>query len=1216
MKRCLILGLTFCLFFVCGGFSYGADFIAPNSSGEPIVVDISDLNVTSGLNVTIGEFTDQPRSYRNDDTKSLVIFPPALSSSEKTLQISAGGSSITKTISFRSSPAGELRNSLLPNLKKPVAGNAVCKISDGRIVLTGGSKSISKDALGFIQIFNPENGKTELARTPNELSNAGLKIPRANHTATYLGISETPIGMITGPVHQILVAGGFTEDGKILDSLEIIEIKAGTLQAVSTLLSGKNSKLKRARLFHSASLLPNGDVLIAGGQGKINTTNIGALGSVEIFDPILKEIKPAGFSLTTPRLLHTATILQDGNILITGGFTNQEQGNFGFGPATETSELINAKTLTIKNVGSFTQDERIGGHSATLLSNGFVLVVGGSSDFFSGVVAEKIRGLTTGKMQFYNPVSESFNPVIDKNTELSFSLTSPRFLHQTVLLPNGSIAVIGGLTVQPAVDFQALINTPQTAIEVFDVDLLNSSTNVLFISSNSVIEDSVGRISPTAVLVTPENKTHGFLKTTDAENFVNSAVFVTGGFTNGFGTLPTKVSELLQIESNQTVEGRKIKLNPEAAVKGSFVSELLISLDTFSKVPSLGADPQTVNLSISNDFKATLKVLTTSNETALLKAESSDLSGSIIVSPSLFQPGEEITVTRKDSGVNGEFEINIVAQDNSKEFIKAILKVNVQDSSKPFVGTIPGNGISLSSDAPANTEKVQLKVFSPDGKNELSSIPKTTKITAQIQDVQVANLGGDGVSSITGNLTTLFTVHAVKPGKTTLNFLIDNPDVLSVSIPVEVAGTPTFPSSPVASETLSSLLLNKVDFSSVQRLDNFSFSFSDLRILPDSLLFPLYVPVNLQSSVDNSNISGIFTLRPLFGLDLSTAKPRTLLNNNSTDFRTPLLVKHTALGGVFPASDSKGVALLASSDGLRLFSYSEGVNEPINKAPEIISKLSDVGDLKLLKSGSDIKAVGIMDSKLFVLNTEDNNLEINTNLSNEGFELRLTNFENEDAAVVSVGSSGVDLLFPLNSADPRRINFKLAGNTKHITQVPRLADASGPFVIAFDGINTISIVDLKDVEIPVKTINTNFEKITKLDYAGRFLVNGKLTDILVASGERKLLLYDLNNLTEIETDKSLHIKNVIEDLIVIDGIAYIAIGNEGIQAISIGSLLTSGDVEPLVGEFKKSKIVVIKPSGKLETKTKKLNALKLADSKPFLLSFGEDNDLTVIRVSP
>lgn len=1219
IKKSLIKFLSASLLLFFSAAAFASDFIVPNSSGEPVTIDVSNLNLISGIDVTIGDFPNQPRPYRDSSTKSLVIFPPAASDTERTIQVRAGSSSITKTISFRSSPPGTLKNSLLPELQDGRGGNTVTKISDGRVVLIGGSKGLADTSLDTIEIFDPQTGRSDFLKTADGLKTAKLKISRSQHTATYLGINNFPIGMISGTVEQILVIGGFSKDGVLANTIEIIEIKVGTNQSTSTLLTDTKSKLKKARIFHTASLLPDGRILIIGGQGHINMTALGALNTIEIFDPLTKTILPAGISLSTSRLLHTATTLQNGNILICGGFTNETQGSFGFGPGTNTAELIDVGNLAIKKVGSFVNNQGLGGHSATLLTNGLVLITGGSTDLFSSRSQDASKGLTLGTIQFYNSNNETFNAVT-KSTGGNLTLQNPRFLHQSVLFPNGSLAVIGGLSIKEGSSSSALINTPVSTIEVFEPNLLTFSGGGLTSDQKPNIETSIGRIFPSSILVTPKNKTQGLLSTQDINNFTNAGIYITGGFTNGLGKLPSKVSELVQAISSNTIEGRSIKLTPEGLIRGSYLAQLLVELSEFSKVPSLKVEPQTINLSSANSFMSNIKVLSTNNEVVLLKAQTSD---SVIVSPSLFQVGDDVSISRKDSSVQGQFEITFLPQDGSKDFVPAKVKVNVSDSSKPFLSTLPGFGISLSTqENSSNTsEKIQLKVLSQDGMSEFTSIPPQTQVTATISDPVIANLGGAGISSVTGTLATQFTVNAVKAGQTTLNFSINFPDVLPVSIPIDVSGTPSFANTPIDTTVLANLSSNGIELSDVKNLDSTSFSLEDLRLSSSSPLFPVYVPVNLQSSVDSSNIIGLFTIRPIFGVDLLTAKPRTLVNNAGTDFKSPLLSSPSAIGGITPSDTLlKPIALIATSDGIRSLTF-EDSSSPINSPLAMLSAISDAMDVDLFEFGNskDIKIAVLKGNMILLLDGISGEQETSASLSGSGFEQELTTVDNQTAAVVSVGSNGIDLVFPITNAEPRVVNFKLSGNTKSISVVEKLSGKSGPFVIAYDGSSTLSIVNLLDVNAPISTIETGSEKISEISYAGKFTVNGKLTDVLIATTQRNVLLFDLNNLVSIPASagKDFKIKNNIEDLIAIDGIAYLALGQDGILALSIGSLLDGNSETPaVIANFKKNKLAIIKTSGAPAIISKSLNASKLASSKPFLLSSGPDNNLTVMRVSP
>ena len=179
-----------------------------------------------------------------------------------------------------------------------------------------------------------------------------------------------------------------------------------TVKAPSFVLVGS---MNSGRWYHAATLLLDGRVLITGG-GTANDT----LQTAEIYDPVSKTFSWTG-SMQTPRMQHTATLLKNGKVLVTGGIYYQNgigpfsattaeiydpaTGAFthagtpplgGFGPATL---LPNEKVLFTGWLGelydpttnAFTTTPTnsltpYGSHSATSLSDGTVLVVGGWTD--------------------------------------------------------------------------------------------------------------------------------------------------------------------------------------------------------------------------------------------------------------------------------------------------------------------------------------------------------------------------------------------------------------------------------------------------------------------------------------------------------------------------------------------------------------------------------------------------------------------------------------------------------------------------------------------------------------------------------------------------------------------------------------------------------------------------------------------------------------------
>jgi hypothetical protein len=102
----------------------------------------------------------------------------------------------------------------------------------------------------------------------------------------------------------VLITGGFG----VPASAELYDPAAGTFSATGSLGVG--------RIYHSATELPNGKVLIAGGQ----TGNV-SLASAELYDPALGTFSSTG-SLATARDTHSASLLSNGKVLVTGGDNN------------------------------------------------------------------------------------------------------------------------------------------------------------------------------------------------------------------------------------------------------------------------------------------------------------------------------------------------------------------------------------------------------------------------------------------------------------------------------------------------------------------------------------------------------------------------------------------------------------------------------------------------------------------------------------------------------------------------------------------------------------------------------------------------------------------------------------------------------------------------------------------------------------------------------
>jgi MYXO-CTERM domain-containing protein len=165
--------------------------------------------------------------------------------------------------------------------------------------------------------------------------------------------------------------------------------------------------LASARAFHTATLLPSGKVLVAGGGGN------GVLASAELYDPDAGTWTTTG-SLATARELHTATLLLSGQVLVAGGFN---------GAALASAELYDPTTGTWSATGSLGAARAQ--HAASLLPSGKVLVEGGSDGANSISSAE-----------VYDPTPGTWSP--------TGSLTTARQAQTATLLPSQKVLVAGG----------------------------------------------------------------------------------------------------------------------------------------------------------------------------------------------------------------------------------------------------------------------------------------------------------------------------------------------------------------------------------------------------------------------------------------------------------------------------------------------------------------------------------------------------------------------------------------------------------------------------------------------------------------------------------------------------------------------------------------------------------------------------------------------------
>ena len=320
-----------------------------------------------------------------------VGFYHVVATSVENTTLTANSTVTVTTSSSKFTPTGNLKvarglhtATLLPNNKVLVA--------------YGSNSSAYSEATGYVGLSSIEVYDAGTGTFTEIVGDSGNGI--FGHTATLM------------PNGQVLLAGGFVNS--VWDyGGSTSSNGAGLYDSATGQFSGTGNMMA-SRGDHTATLLANGKVLIAGGADQ-DPTGTG-LASAELYDPGTRTFTQTG-SMAVGRFVHTATKLQDGRVLIVGGVLRSASDPIA------TAEIYDPATGIFTMTGAMaTARER---HTATLLADGRVLIVGGTT--FTG---------TTATVEVYDPSTGSFS--------VTESMAQARTFHTATLLPNGKVLVAGG----------------------------------------------------------------------------------------------------------------------------------------------------------------------------------------------------------------------------------------------------------------------------------------------------------------------------------------------------------------------------------------------------------------------------------------------------------------------------------------------------------------------------------------------------------------------------------------------------------------------------------------------------------------------------------------------------------------------------------------------------------------------------------------------------
>ena len=317
-------------------------------------------------------------------------------------------------------------------MQVPRVGHTVTALGDRRVLVVGGGGRDPNARLA--EIWGEETGVPETAT----FKPAGrLSVGRRFHTATLL------------PDGRVLVIGGRDPQDRPLATAEIWDPKRRVWSAAG--------RLHLARCCQTATLLPDGRVLVVGGlvmnvnplecedKTQVCTTTTDG---VEIWDPRTRRFSDGpnlrkGGDRTdyrteySDRAAHTATRLADGRVLVVGGAGARQSEPDPINKRRDTAYLWDPPARRWSQIEGAARDY----HSATLLADGRVLIVGGARNFCGccKMVQNPIPGQVVEDALLWIPAS---GKLINAGM-----LVHARMNHAAALLPDGRVLIAGG-TVQ------------------------------------------------------------------------------------------------------------------------------------------------------------------------------------------------------------------------------------------------------------------------------------------------------------------------------------------------------------------------------------------------------------------------------------------------------------------------------------------------------------------------------------------------------------------------------------------------------------------------------------------------------------------------------------------------------------------------------------------------------------------------------------------------
>ncbi|MEZ0308257.1 MAG: Kelch repeat-containing protein [Ramlibacter sp.] len=323
--------------------------------------------------------------------------------------------------------------------------HAAVKMADGRVAVVGGSRGLSTLS-DSVDLFDPA-GRTW------------------THIASMVTGRSGACAIEVAPGRLFVNGGAVSLSGQV--ATEWIDTRART--------ATPGAADSPRRLAHTCTLLADGHVLVVGGRSNESFPG-GASMSAEIWNPATGAWRFAAGRMQSARSAHTATLLPDGRVLLVGGFGQATiQGSFEiFDPVTEVFTQVAAPAAARSSHAAFLQGDGsvtvVGGEDDTraLASIASIDARHGTAELAGTQLAAPLSAVTgvarpDGSVLLFGGLGADFLPRAQAwllsrgQVQARMWLPSPRAFHSATLLADGRVLILGGEGPSGALLDQALL---------------------------------------------------------------------------------------------------------------------------------------------------------------------------------------------------------------------------------------------------------------------------------------------------------------------------------------------------------------------------------------------------------------------------------------------------------------------------------------------------------------------------------------------------------------------------------------------------------------------------------------------------------------------------------------------------------------------------------------------------------------------------------------